>query len=193
VFSGDGQAIVFQSARGPARRSQLYTVGVDGTGLRQLTLDSASSQPSVSPDGNTIAFISARNRDSDVWLMARDGSNQRAFTRSPQWRESSPQFLRDGALAYLVERREGNRTVMQVMKADLASGQTTPLTGAETKIAGFAVSPAGDLIALVQTPPGQERSRNPTYKVYIRTLGSGAPLAIPTGEREQMVNPTFLP
>lgn len=192
-FTADGQTIVFHSARGPNKRYQLFSVNVDGSGLRQLTQDSINTQPTVSPDGQTIAYLSTRNRDTDVWLAGRDGANQRAFTRSPQWRESNPQFLRDGSLAYLVERREGQRTITQVMKADLATGQTTALTGTDAFIAAFAVSPAGDLIALVQPPPGKERDRNPNYKVYLRPLGSGSPLAIPSGEREQVTGPVFLP
>jgi TolB protein len=193
VFTADGQAVVFHSARGPSKRHQLFSVNVDGTGLRQLTQDSVNTHATVSPDGQTIAYLSTRSRDADVWLMARDGSNQRAFTRSPQWRESSPRFLRDGSLAYLVERREGNRTITQVMKADLATGQTTALTGTDAFIAAFAVAPAGDLIALVQPPPGKERDRNPNYRVFLRPLGSGTPLAIPSGEREQVTGPAFLP
>lgn len=192
VFTPDGLVVVFHSAR-PGRRQQLYAINVDGTNLRALTADSAGSQPSVSPDGNTIAFVAARNQDYDIWLMAKDGTNQRPFTRGPQSRETQPRFLRDGSLAYLVERREGSRTITQVMKADLATGQTTPLTGPELMVAGFAVSPAGDLLSLVMPPAGQERKRNPAYKVYVRPLGSGSPVAIPTSENEQMVTPTFLP
>jgi TolB protein len=192
VFTPDGQAVVFHSAR-PARRQQLYIVHVDGTGLRALTADSAGSQPTVSPDGNTIAFVAARNQDYDIWLMNRDGTNQRPFTRGPQTRETQPRFLRDGSLAYLLERRDGNRTITQIMKADLATGQTTPLTGPELMVVGYAVAPAGDLVALVMPPAGQERRRNPAYKVYIRPMGSGSPVAIPTSANEQMVTPTFLP
>src|SRR5437667_72219 len=158
-FTPDGQSVVFHSAR-PAGKQQIWVVNVDGTGLTQLTRDSVNSAPSVSPDGQTIAYVSQRNKDADIWLMARDGSNQRQFTRSPQQRESDPHFLRDGTLAYLVERREGNRTVQQVMRADLATGATTALTGTDLAIASFAITPAGDLVALVVNAEPQHR-RNP--------------------------------
>lgn len=193
AFSPDGQTVVFHAARGQKKVQHIYSVSVDGTALRSLTADSASAQPTVSPDGNTVAYISTRNRDTDVWLMNRDGTNQRAFTRTPQSRESNPQFMRDGSLAYLVERREGNRTVTQVVKADLATGQTTPMTGVDVWIVGFSVSPAGDLMALVQPPIGQERNRNAAFKVYIRPTGSGSPIAIPSTDKEAMTGPAFLP
>jgi uncharacterized protein YjdB len=192
VFTADGQAIVFHSARA-SRRQQLYIMNVDGTGVRPLTSDSAGSQPTISPDGKTIAFVAPRNQDYDIWLMNSDGTNQRAFTRSPQQRETQPRFLRDGTLAYLVERRDGSRTITQVVKADLVTGQTSALTGPELLVVGYAVSPAADLLALVMPPAGQERRRDPAYKVFMRPIGSGSPVAIPTGEREQMVTPAFLP
>src|SRR6266550_4641459 len=190
-FTPDGQALVFQSSR-TAGKQQIWTVNVDGTGLTQLTRDSVNSSPAASPDGQTIAYVSSRNKDSDIWLMARDGSNQRQFTRSPQQRESEPRFLRDGTLAYLVERREGNRTVQQVMRADLATGATTALTGIDLAIASFAVSPAGDVLALVVNAEPQNR-RNPTYRVYIQPVSSGTPIPVPTAGTEQMITPTFRP
>jgi hypothetical protein len=191
AFTPDGQSLVFHSGR-TAGKQQIWTVNLDGIGLTQLTRDSVNSSPTVSPDGQTIAYVSTRNKDTDIWLMARDGSNQRQFTRSPQQRETEPRFLRDGTLAYLVERRENNRTVQQVMRADLATGATTALTGTDLAIASFAVSPSGDLLALVANAEPQNR-RNPTYRVYIQAVNSAAPIPVPATGTEQMITPTFRP
>ncbi|HXF95875.1 MAG TPA: Ig-like domain-containing protein, partial [Gemmatimonadales bacterium] len=192
VFTADGQAVVFHSSR--TRNQQIWSVGIDGSNLRQLTQEpGANLQPSVSPDGSTIAFASSREGNYDIWLMNRDGAQQRPFTKSPQWRESYPRFLRDGTLAYLVERREGNRTVTQVMRADLVTGQTTPLTGTDLFITAFAVAPAGDLLALVVPVPGTERRRTPTYRVYIQPVGAGAPVPIPATGEESIATPAFQP
>src|SRR2546430_6417054 len=106
VFTPDGQSILFQSQRAGGKL-QIFSMNADGTGVKQLTQDSVNLAPAVSPDGRTIAYVSLRNKNYDIWLMARDGSNQRQFTKSPQWRESEPRFLKDGTLAYLVERQEG--------------------------------------------------------------------------------------
>ena len=190
-FTPDGQAVVFHSAR-TAGKQQIWVVNADGTGLTQLSRDSVNSSPTVSPDGQTIAYVSARNKDGDIWLMARDGSNQRQFTRSPQQRESEPRFLRDGTLAYLVERRENNRTVQQVMRADIGTGATTAITGTDLAITSFAISPAGDLVALVVNAEPQNR-RNPTYRVYIQPVSSATPIPVPVTGTEQMITPTFRP
>lgn len=192
-FTPDGQTIVFHSSR-TAGKQQIWSVNVDGTGLAQLTRDSVNASPTVSPDGQTIAYVSTRNKDTEIWLMGKDGTNQRQFTRAPQSRESEPRFLRDGTLSYLVERKEGSRTVQQVMRADLASGNVTAMTGIDLAISSFAVSPSGDLVALVVNTDPQNR-RNPTYKVYIQPVssGTGAAVPLPTTGTEQMITPAFRP
>jgi uncharacterized protein YjdB len=191
AFTPDGQTILFHSAR-TAGKQQIWAMNLDGSGLTQLTRDSISFAPTVSPDGQTVAYVSMRDKNYDIWLMSRDGSNQRPFTRSPQQRESEPRFLRDGTLAYLVERREGNRTVQQVVRADLTTGSVTPLSGIDLALASFAVSSSGDLVALVVNAQPENR-RNPIYKVYILPVGSSTPVPMPTTGTEQMVTPTFRP
>ncbi len=190
VFTPDGAGLVFQSTR--SGKSQVYTAALDGSGTKALTTDSVNQTPTLSPDGGTVAFASVRNKSYDIWLMARDGSSQRVFTRSPQQNETEPHFLRDGMLAYIVERREAKGTVRMVVKADLSTGAITPLTGTDLPISNFALSPSGDLIALV-VPSDPNNRRNPLYRVYLQTVGGGTPTPIPAGPTEQMVAPTFLP
>ena len=194
VFTPDGAGLVFQSQRAVAGKQflEIYTAALDGTGLKALTTDSMNQTPTVSPDGGTIAYASTRNKNADIWLMSRDGGNQRNFTKSPQQIEMEPHFLRDGSLAYLVERRVENRTVRQVMRANLATGATTPLTGTDYFVAGFAVSSAGDMIALV-VPSDPSNRKNPLYRIYLQPTSGGAPTIIPAGLTEQMLAPVFLP
>jgi uncharacterized protein YjdB len=188
-FTADGSGLVFESQR--SGRSQVYSAALDGSNVQALTADSTSMTPAVSPDGHIVAYTSVRNRSYDIWLMSPDGSNQRAFTTTTDQNETEPHFLRDGSLAYLVERRADNRTVRQVVKADLATGTVTPLTGTELAIVDFAVAPTGDLIALVAPADPNER-RHPLYRIYFQPTG-GAPTQIPAGPTEQMVAPAFLP
>ena len=70
------------------------------------------------------------------------------------------------------------------------------LTGTDLLIADFAVSPAGDLLALVVNV------QKNVQKIFLQPVGTGsgagaggagAPIAIPTTGAEQMVSATFMP
>jgi len=186
VFTADGQGVVYHALR--TGHQQIFVQSITGSDAIQLTQEpNTNSDPTVSPDGETIAFVSSREGNNDIWLMSKDGSNQRAFTHTPQMRESAPAFLRDGSLAYLVEQKQGGRTLTQVARADLATGRVTPLTGTDLAITDFAVTPGGDLLALVVTVG------KGLYRIYVVPVGSGAPVALPTTGAELMVTPTFLP
>ena len=195
-FTADGRAVLFHSPRTGHR--QIFLQPITSSDAIQLTQEpSDNSQPSPSPDGETIAFVSNRDGSDDIWLMSRDGSNQRNFTKSPQVKEKSPHFMRDGSLAFLLEGKDGGRTVTQVVKADLASGRVAQLTGTDLVITDFAVSPGGDLLALVVNV------QKNLQKVFVQPVGTGgagaggggggAPVAIPTTGAEQMVSATFMP
>ena len=186
-FSADGQAVLFQSQRTGHR--QVFVQSITSSDAVQLTQEPTdNSQPSMSPDGEVIAFVSNREGNNHIWLMAKDGTNQRAFTRGNQSKENAPHFLRDGTLAYLVEQKEGGRNTTQVMKADVTTGKVTPLSGTDLVVTDFAVSGAGDLVGLVVAV------QKNTFRVYVQPVGaSGAPVAIPTTGAEQMVSPTFMP
>jgi uncharacterized protein YjdB len=186
-FSADGQAVLYQSQRTGHR--QIFLQPITGSIATQLTQEPAdNSRPTMSLDGELIAFVSNRDGNNDVWLMAKDGSNQRNFTKSPQTKQGAPHFLRDGSLAYLVERKEGGRTITQVVRADLVTGKITPLSGSDLVISDFAVSPAGDLLGLVVAV------QKNVYRVYIQSVGAGgAPVPVPATGPEQMVSPAFMP
>jgi TolB protein len=73
--SPDGQHVVFMSFRDG--NWEVYSVHIDGSGLRRLTNDPANDGlPTWSPDGRTIAFVSDRNGRWAVWAMRPDGSGQ---------------------------------------------------------------------------------------------------------------------
>jgi hypothetical protein len=66
------------------------------------------------------------------------------------------------------------------------------MTGIDLAISSFAVSPSGDVVALVVNAEPQNR-RNPTFKVYIQPVSSATPVPLPTTGAEQMITPTFRP
>ena len=55
-------------------RSDIWLVGIDGSGLKQLTKNPENdSNPRWAPDSKTIFFLSARSGSSQVWKMRFDG------------------------------------------------------------------------------------------------------------------------
>jgi uncharacterized protein YjdB len=191
-FTADGDAVVFQSNR--TGRWEIFRQALTGGEAVQLTAGSAgdNTDPAVSFDGHTIAYVSTRDGGTNIWLMAADGSRERAFTRTTgPTTSTAPHFLRDGALAYLVTTTERGRSVAQVVKADLATGRVTPLTGTDLEITDFAIAPAGDLLALVVRV---KTAGEPFSRVYLQPVAAGSvAVPLPSAGPEYMVTPTFMP
>ncbi|MHB1223785.1 MAG: BamA/TamA family outer membrane protein [Gemmatimonadaceae bacterium] len=148
TFSPDGQRIAFVGTSG--EQSDLYVMGVDGTGLRRLTRDLyGDAQPAWSPDGRYIAFASERGPQTDLALMrfgkwrislldlATGGvevlPGQEGRNLNPQWAPDSR------ALAYVSD-RSGTANIHLYELADRRHYQ---LTDVYTAVSSFTeISPA---------------------------------------------------
>jgi Tol biopolymer transport system component/tRNA A-37 threonylcarbamoyl transferase component Bud32 len=89
-------------------KGDIYIMGVDGSGLFNLTDDPAEDKhPSWAPGGGRVAFVSDRNGQPDVYVAFADGSsviritNDRAGEENPIW---SP----DGSLIAYQSGHDGN-------------------------------------------------------------------------------------
>jgi dipeptidyl aminopeptidase/acylaminoacyl peptidase len=88
TVSPDGQWIAFtlrktdlEANRG---RTDLWIVGTNGNGLRQMTSDPAGDfNPCWSKEGKTIYFLSTRSGSSQVWRIAADGGEAIQVTKQP--------------------------------------------------------------------------------------------------------------
>jgi len=86
--SPDGDRIAFtlrttdlEANRG---RTDIWLVGLDGSGLRRMTAHEASDfEPRWSPDGNHLYFLSTRSGSSQVWRIALDGGEAEPVTELP--------------------------------------------------------------------------------------------------------------
>ncbi len=88
VVSPDGTTIVFTQSSldldANRRRSDLWLVKTDGSGLRQLTTDPASdSSPVWHPDGTAVFFSSSRSGSSQVWRLDLASGAQTQVTSLP--------------------------------------------------------------------------------------------------------------
>jgi hypothetical protein len=66
--------------------TDLWIVPLDGSAATQLTSDKANdTQPTVSPDGKWVAFVSKRGDDTEnqLYVIAIDGGEARRVTRLP--------------------------------------------------------------------------------------------------------------
>ncbi|MDR3710565.1 MAG: hypothetical protein P4L33_19875 [Capsulimonadaceae bacterium] len=138
----------------------IWTIANDGTGPMRLTKgNETDSDPSFSPDGSQIVFVSDRTGSPQVWIMNADGTQPEAITIGSE-AKSSPKYSPDGKQIAFISR--GALTVFnletrsqdvllpiphQGADADSASSQREPVTS-------FAWAPVagqnGTLIAAVQ-------------------------------------------
>ena len=92
VWSPDGHRLAFVRVWGG--RSYIYVVNGDGSGLRRLAYAIAfrpspgapssgfAANPTWSPDGGRIAFMSNRDGTDDIFVVNADGSGLRNLTRT---------------------------------------------------------------------------------------------------------------
>ena len=88
AVSPDGKRVVFTESRvdldANRRRTDLWLVGTDGTGLRRLTSHEAGdTNPVWSADGETVWFLSSRSDSSQVWKIRADGGEAEQVTKLP--------------------------------------------------------------------------------------------------------------
>jgi dipeptidyl aminopeptidase/acylaminoacyl peptidase len=86
--SPDGRQVVFTvSALDLAankRRSDLWVVGTDGSGLRPLTRHADNDTSGTwTPDGKTVYFLSTRSGSSQVWKLPLEGGEAQQLTALP--------------------------------------------------------------------------------------------------------------
>jgi hypothetical protein len=114
--------------------------GEKDCGLRQLTDDPADDVlPAWSPDGRSIAFVSMRDGNPEIYVMDNGGQNQRRLTFNPSgdWR---PAWLPDSTHLVFVTARNGNNDIYQLA---VPSSDAGPLTS-EPELTPVIVSPADD-------------------------------------------------
>ncbi len=114
--------------------------------------------PVWSPDGQHIAFVSDREGDEDIFLMAPDGLTVTRLTRS-EGRDTSPNWSPDGSRIVFVSERDGNFEIY-LMNAD--GSNPVRLTNNGSYEWSPTWSPDGKLLAFTST-----RDHYTTYNIYI--------------------------
>jgi len=115
------------------------------------------SDPQRSPEGKWVAFtvgstdVDKDKRDSDIWMVSWDGSQQVRLTFSPDG-ESSPRWSPDGRfLAFLASRgtEDEKKLGAQVWLLSRAGGEAQRLTEIKSGVSSYAFSPDGKRLVIV--------------------------------------------
>jgi Tol biopolymer transport system component len=107
--------IVFLSDAAPHfRTSELYSIGVRGGAVRNLTRNEIEDvDPSLSPDGRTIVFARERRHDFDLYVMPSRGGRARRLLHLPG-PQREPAWSPDGRrIAFVSRGRDANEKGFQ--------------------------------------------------------------------------------
>jgi uncharacterized protein YjdB len=187
AWTPDGQRVVYTSTRGTG--TQIAIMSLDGSEVVLTSTAGGNHSPAVS-SGGTIAFVSARDGNQEIYTMGLDGSNQRRVTRTSV-RESSPKFFRNGDLAYAVERGSGSKG-SRIMRMALGSTKATALLETEAPLPSFAVSRDGDRLAYVVARIADAARGRVDFNLFLQSTAPGSqPVPVPLRPGEQILTPSF--
>ncbi|HEY8165472.1 MAG TPA: protein kinase [Gemmatimonadaceae bacterium] len=99
-------AMVILATRGHFGRAK--TPEAPSMSFRQITDDTGlETMPALSPDGKSVAYVSARSGNEDIYLQRIGGRNALNLTPTSLANDSQPSFSRDGLMIAFRSDREG--------------------------------------------------------------------------------------
>jgi dipeptidyl aminopeptidase/acylaminoacyl peptidase len=158
-WSPDGRSIVFASNReqepDASYKTDLWLVAADnvdrGQSLIRLTNDErVKSDPSWSPDGKWIAFLSAEDGvygSPQVAVMPASGGPTRILTAGLDRWVNSFRYSADGQWIYFLYEHEGGVRLARVRPVD---GKLEPVLDGEYNISAFRITGSGTIVAGIQ-------------------------------------------
>ncbi|PHR93177.1 MAG: amidohydrolase [Robiginitomaculum sp.] len=184
-FSPDGERIAFTSDR--AGGDNIWTMKADGSDPQQVTKESFRllNNPTWSPDGRFIAarkhFTTSRSLGTgEIWLYHTSGGDGvklvKRASEAHQKELGEPMFSADGRSIYysanttsgarFIYAQDSNDTLFEILRYDLATGETsTAVSGAGGSVRPTP-SPDGKTMAFVR----RERTKS---KLYLQDMASG--------------------
>jgi Tol biopolymer transport system component len=156
ALSPDGTRVAFGSVN--HHQSRISIIDVDGTGLRDLTINDTSydSEPAWSPDGSKIAFVRGYDPTMDgianftkcgpsqIFIVNVDAAANQDINLTPGWNGTDPAWSPDGERIAFASKLDDNLDICTVAISD---GVVKQLTRTEAQEAEPIWSPDGTQIA----------------------------------------------
>jgi Tol biopolymer transport system component len=174
TFSADGGTMAFLTAEGGETRLAVATLTDGGPrDLRTIVTSLPPTNPTVSPDGRTIAMQGMPFNDWEIYTIGVDGQNETRITRDIQ-HDILPQWLGSDRLFAVVGESRHRRSFMYGI-ADQQSARLHHNNSLRTVAPEYewAVSPDGSRILIVADRDGNTIS--PERGVYLMDLTKPVP------------------
>lgn len=135
--SPDGTTLAYEVLRGGGVSDLMLMPTAGGPSRTLVSNGSLNSQPNWAPDGKSIAYLSTRAGNTDIWVVNAAGGEPRQLSDFSS-AESNPQWSPDGTFVYFTSPHEAP-PFMDLWKAPAAGGAPTRITKTGT-VNGLAVS-----------------------------------------------------
>ena len=186
--SPDGEWVVFDLL------GHVYRVESGGGNATPLTQESGIAvnfHPRFSPDGESIAFVSDRAGQNNLWVMNADGSNPRPVMEDQTVRIVEPSWTADGEYIVVRRRQLGGQGGSGIWMYHRDGGQGIELVGDEVENPSWP-SPSADgryLYFHVSTPgqgvafaDGERDALQGAYNIRRMDLQTGETTSVTHGE-----------
>src|SRR4051812_25512595 len=171
---GNNRRVLFASNRDEQDALEIYSMNPDGSGVQRLTMSAGFDyEPTLSPDGKRVAFVSTRHDPSgEIYTLNADGTGgvtRLTFNVGEGGVDESPTWSKDGKRIAFVSHRDDQEGDIYVMDATNGSG-VTPVTTFDGEDNDPSWSPDGKQIAFVSGRDAGGTGRTELYVVNIETL-----------------------